>query len=542
MSSFPAILLSLLAAPAAAPTYDTLVVCPPEFRSALAPWLEYRSAQGHRISVVEPASTAEAVRGQIRSVARSHKLRYVVLIGDAPGGQQNYASRRTVPVSYRPATVTVRWGSEPLIATDNWYADLDDDDLPDVAIGRITADSPEELSLITGKTIAYEQTADFSQWRRRVNFVAGIGGFGALADTAIELAAKKLITDGIPASYATSMTYASWRSAYCPSPPNFRQATVDRLREGCLFWVYLGHGQHRELDWVRAPGCAYPVLGERDIPQIRCTSGTPIACFLSCYAGSFDGAEDCLAEQMLRTSGAPVAVVCGSRVTMPYAMAVLGTELLDECFARRSPTLGDALRSAKRSMVRPGKKTENRASLDALAGVLSPSPDQLESELKEHLQLFNLVGDPCLRLHHPQDIDLTFEGTAQAGGKIQVRGSSPIAGNCTLELITRRDRLTFTPPARPQYADGTAALEKIDADYRRANDPRYVVVEQRIKKGPFSAELVVPADAYGPGHVRMYVEGKADFAVGSADLTFQRVVKAGPAALNQRASVKRVAR
>ena len=43
---------------------------------------------------------------------------------------------------------------------------------------------------------------------------------------------------------------------------------------------------------------------------------------------------------MLATPGAPVAVICGSRVTMPYAMAVLGTELLGQVFENRSETLG----------------------------------------------------------------------------------------------------------------------------------------------------------------------------------------------------------
>jgi len=428
----------------------------------------------------------------------------------------------SLPAHYEPANVTVRWGSEPWIATDNWYADLDDDHLPDVAVGRITADSPEELSLMIGKIIAYEQTSDFKTWRRRVNFVAGLGGFGPLADTAIELAAKKLITDGVPAPYATSMTYASWRSAYCPSPASFRQATLERLNEGCLFWVYLGHGQQRGLDWVRVPGGAYPVLTERDVPAINCASGAPIACFLSCYAGCFDATEDCLAERMLRTAGAPVAVICGSRVTMPYAMAVLGTELLDECFARRSPTLGEALCRAKRSMVQPARKSENRLALDGLAGTLSPAPAELKAELAEHLHLFNLLGDPCLRLRHPQTVDVACEPSGVAGQRLVVRGDSPIAGDCTIELVARRDRLTFSAPSRAHYDGAPGAQAALDADYRRANDPRYMHQQVRIKTGPFKAELAIPAHAFGPGHVRIYVAGNSDFAVGAADVTFER--------------------
>ena len=48
------------------------------------------------------------------------------------------------------------------------------------------------------------------------------------------------------------MTYASLASPYCPDPRKFHDTTIGRFNEGCLFWVYIGHGHPTGLD--RASG------------------------------------------------------------------------------------------------------------------------------------------------------------------------------------------------------------------------------------------------------------------------------------------------
>ena len=211
------------------------------------------------------------IRVAIRNVAASGKLKYLLLVGDAePAARVNAAvAARCVPTHLHPAVVNVKWGSEPQIASDNWYADLDDDQLPDLAIGRIPADSPAELSRIVAKILAYEQNTDFGPWRQRVNFIAGVGGFSPLIDTVIETATSKLLTSGIPAAYETRMTYGSWRSPYCPDPRLFHAMTVERHNEGCLFWVYIGHGQATELDQVSIPGERFHILNCNDCRELQ---------------------------------------------------------------------------------------------------------------------------------------------------------------------------------------------------------------------------------------------------------------------------------
>ena len=177
----------------------------------------------------------------------------MILVGDVPVEKESAGSLVTVPTHYVPSQVIARFGGEKIIAGDNWYADLDDDQLPDIAIGRLPADSAADLRTMVDKIVAYERGPAPGNRRRRINLVAGLGGFGAFADAAIEASAKRLLIDGIPAAYATSVTYGSWRSPYCPDPQLFHASTVDRFNEGCLFWVYMGHGHTRTVDRVARP-------------------------------------------------------------------------------------------------------------------------------------------------------------------------------------------------------------------------------------------------------------------------------------------------
>ena len=124
------------------------------------------------------------------------------------------------------------------------------------------------------KILAYERNTDFGPWRQRVNFIAGVGGFSPLLDTVIETATSKLLTSGIPAAYDTRMTYGSWRSPYCPDPRLFHAMAVERHNEGCLFWVYIGHGQATELDRVSIPGERFHISERQDCGELR-ASGAP---------------------------------------------------------------------------------------------------------------------------------------------------------------------------------------------------------------------------------------------------------------------------
>ncbi|MFT5524671.1 MAG: hypothetical protein ACI9HK_002633 [Pirellulaceae bacterium] len=517
------LLLLLLSSLAAEPA-DTVVVCAPSFQPAMSLWLEHRRSQGHRIQIVPNNQSAEEIRKVIRGVAAAGKLKAILLVGDVPSAQPNEAATQTatIPTHYAQAKINIHWGSEPQIASDNWYADLDDDQVPEVAIGRLTADTPEDVKAMTSKIIDYEKNGQ-GDWCRRVNFIAGVGGFGALADSVLEMSTKSFLTSGIPSPYATTMTYGSWRSPYCPDPRQFHQASIDRFNEGCLFWVYIGHGQKWYLDRVQVPGGSYHIMDVRDVKLLQCKQGSPIAVFLACYTGAYDAPQDCLAERMLRQPGGPVAVLSGSRVTMPYAMAVMGEGLLTEYFKNRQLTLGDAILATKRKMMTPDENNENRRMMDAIAATISPVRDKLDLERKEHLSLFNLLGDPLLRLPHPAEVKLETEFNTVAGDNIQIKGESPLDGLMTIELVVRRDRTRQRAPARPKYVSAAETLAGYMDTYEKANDPRWTAIQLQVKKGPFQCQLTIPDGARSLCHVRAIVQTTdRQLGLGACDVFVKR--------------------
>lgn len=522
LTLYLALLLPLAPAAEAAdkPAPDTLVVCPAPLVDAMRPWFAHRAAQGRRVVLLRDADSAERIAAAVRHVAKGGKLTHVLIVGDDhPARKSDEALRaRTVPARRVEAKVNIRWGSEPQIATDNPYADIDGDHIPDVAIGRLTADTPEQLAVIVKKIIAYETSRDHSPWRRRVNFIAGVGGFGPVADTILDMATKRFITGGIPSGYRTSMTYASISSPYCPDPRRLPETAVARHNEGCLFWVYIGHGQRRWLDSMRLQEHAFPILSADHVEQMEARSGLPIAVFLACYTGAFDEREDCMSEEMLVQPSGPVAVISGTRVTMPYANAVLGHALLQQCFAHDHETLGELVLHAKQSAAKGDARGGNRQLLDALAAAISPNKEELDTERIEHLHMYNLLGDPLLRLRRPQEVNVKAPATADAGEEIEIVGECAIAGRCTVELVCRRDKLTFKPPSRRGFEISNQSLVELSDVYARANNQRWTAKALDISPGRFRTTLRVPRTCSGHCHVRIYVEGPAHFALGAADV------------------------
>lgn len=518
---------------------DSLLVCPQQFLPAIEPLLAHRRALGHRYVYVSNEQSAGDIRSAIRKAAEIGSLKSILLVGDAdPAAERDATVRaRSIPAHKAAAKVNVQFGSEREIGTDNWYADLDDDEIPDVAIGRLPADSPRELSQIVAKILAYETRHDFGLWRQRVNFVAGVGGFGQLIDSVTEITTKKLLTDGIPAQYTTSMTFGSWRSPFCPDPRLFHNTALARHNEGCLFWVYIGHGHPQGLDNVQVPGGRFHILNCRDCSRLDATSGPPIAVMLACYTAAYDRPQDCLAEDMLRAPGGPVAIYGGSRVTMPYAMAVMGTELLDEYFKNRPATLGEVVLNSKRNMVKTVVEAEalqkgNRVLIDGIAALLSPVKTTLEDERKEHLHLFNLIGDPNLRLVYPETVAVTAVEEIEPGQVLHVSAQSPLGGRVTVELLARRDTPKVAPPTRETFDPSHAGLSALQTSYDQANDKVWAKAvfdlpqtrPERTEAAaalPIQADLPVPAGAAGPAHVRVFVQGPSRHAVGVSNISIR---------------------
>ena len=155
---------------------------------------------------------------------------------------------------------------------------------------------------------------------------------------------------------------------------------------------------------------------------------------------------------------------------------------------------------------------------DMLASAFSPTASRLSEERREHLFLMNLFGAPLLRLRHPKTAHLETTAKITAGQDLQISGTSPITGTALVELVCRRDRMTFEPPQRPTYQNDHHWLASFNDTYLKANNRRWNSIVLTVEKGPFEVSLPVPAEARGPCHARLFIQAKDDFATATTDL------------------------
>ena len=158
---------------------DVALVCPPALLGAIDPWVKYRQAQGHVVALVRGEAEPVAIRAALKALHAANPKLSVVLLGDATPNPSDGTVAKLhatdhfcVPTHLAKAQVNIVFGSEPEIATDNWYADFDDDGVPEAAVGRLPVDSAEELLAITERIIRYESSSNVSARRRRITPMA----------------------------------------------------------------------------------------------------------------------------------------------------------------------------------------------------------------------------------------------------------------------------------------------------------------------------------------------------------------------------------
>ncbi|MCA9140799.1 MAG: hypothetical protein KDB00_28700 [Planctomycetales bacterium] len=429
--------------PSASPEELTaMVVCPTAFRDALAEWTDYRQSQGVQVRILESAATADELNILIRAQALPSD-RFLLLVGDAPVIGSPADPTKQVPMHYVATTVSAKFGSTPTMATDYPYSDIDSDGQADVAVGRLPVQSTQQLREMVRRIKAYESSRDYSLWRQRVQLVGGVGGFGMLADTAIESVTRMMVTASLPVSVRTSVAYGSPGHPFYPRE-RFTDSVVNRYTQGCRFWVYAGHGQVEKLDSVPQGPTGVPVLDGTSISTLKCDPrNAPIAVLLCCFTGAIDAGVDSFAERLLAHECGPIAVIAGNRVTMPYGNASLTLGLIDSIYGQApgdtgpADRLGVAWLDATRRLEAEDHALENgqlQTMIDAVASLVSPAGASLADERSEHAALYGLLGDPLLKLHPPSPVTIKSETGFDFGKPIEVTVTSPIDGECIVML------------------------------------------------------------------------------------------------------------
>jgi hypothetical protein len=221
---------------------DYVIITAGPFYSASLRLAQHRRASGLRVATVKVEDlydefndglfSPQAIRDFL-SYAYRHWTgpapTYVLLVGDATLDFKD--NLQTGTINYVPSQIvqTDILGDTP---SDNWFVCVSGDDiLPDMFIGRLSAQTVPEAEAIVNKIIADDRRPPSGAWATRGLFVADDDSrlFEAIADS---------LVDSLPTQYVADQVYVQ---GYPPGDPTHAVRLVDhRLGKGYP-WGGYGH-------------------------------------------------------------------------------------------------------------------------------------------------------------------------------------------------------------------------------------------------------------------------------------------------------------
>jgi hypothetical protein len=317
---------------------DMVVITHGSFTQQVAPLVAQRAAEGLNVKVVDVEDlydefsygthTPQAVRDFLAwTKAKWEKApAYVLLVGDGSYDPRDYLARGRYDLV--PSKLVDAGAMET--ASDDWFADFDDDGISDLAIGRLPVRTPAEASTLVNKIVS--RTFDPSQTSALLvadrNGPDGYNFEGA--------------TDGVQTllPVGTSVSRINRRTQ---DAATVRGQIVSGINAGPLVVNWMGHGS---IDVWTGDG----LLRGSDAPSLQNGSHLPLFVMMTCLNGYYEGTGlDSLAESVLKAEqGGAYAVWASSGMVEPDAQAQANRELYRIIFeAGGTVRLGDAVRRAK---------------------------------------------------------------------------------------------------------------------------------------------------------------------------------------------------
>ena len=475
-----------------------VVLAPDSLAGPAQAFADYRAGRGLPSRVIlrsglEATSAEElqaAVLDRLAGVAAllpPEEPPLLLILGDAPGPDDDPDDPELIPAL--PCT-----SSLGACYTDNRYGDLDGDNVPDVAIGRVPARTVEQATAYLDKVRDFEEGYRTGLWNRRLVVYAGPSGFGDLYDQL----AESMVFESLGRVGHSFDLVAAWdnpQSAYYYVP--FEDKVVELFDEGALAAFYIGHGAAATTDGLSA----------EQLEVMSCDDRRPFVFLFACHSGQFAGASDSLGERILWSEGGPIAAFAGVGVTHPYANAVMPYEAHRALTDHRPATLGEVTLRTKRQLIH--NDDEIRELARSFAEFLGVLPEEFPGIELEHQDQYNLLGDPGLAMSYPRS-EIQFD-PVQGGvhdGSLVVAGSAPGIDAGTARVTLEIAAEEYLGELDPEPVDAAA----IAARWELANDKVVVAEDVAVEAGRFEATLTFDPDLPGDVfYVKVYAQdGETD--------------------------------
>jgi hypothetical protein len=213
-------------------------------------------------------------------------------------------------------------------------------------------------------------------------------------------------------------------------------------------------------------------------------------------------------------------VYSSTHIDHPYSNTLVAREIILGVLNDTPRTLGEAILAAKHKLV-AHPSDETTSMIDAVALFFVPHKDQ-KLNREDHVHLYNLLGDPALRIGRPRvTAGVTVPEAAAWGEPLPVKCvlSRPLEGTAVVTLEARRGEI-FEKLARPSGATDAAALAVIKSNWAKANKSVIASARTSVSGKEFTLTLRTPTPGHRPDTylVKVYVEGNDGAAMGSTSI------------------------
>jgi|GEM_PF-1007961 len=453
---------------------EYLIISNRAFRQGAEELIAYRQSQGvaakliavqdiydeFNFGIKSPLSIREFLRYAFFNWQRSPRLKYVVLLGDATF---DYKSKSDLDGDFVPTYFyqTDLFGAS---ASDYPYALISgDDDIPDLAVGRIPANTNSDIQNFVAKLIEYDQADVTLPWLSQALFISGNdrttfelqNRFGQQFP-AFRTQNSRVISTLMPKHLSSSRLNTIRNESLPPNEfdPNFgtRTTLLDRWNDGLMYINFMGHGG----------GGIWADVNLMDIPDVELLNNKgryPFITSMTCFTGSFENPKsEGLAEKLvIAPDKGAIGILASSGLGYlhnDYTMLWFFGQFL----FNNSRTIGESLLLGKTLYWNNGGYNVN--------GRVYGTPGY-SSVRHEMVYQYNFIGDPMTRLRWtPQDLDVQISNsTPQRGEVIDLTINSPLgSGEGYVELVDRDFNIVNRQPLQATGQTTEFSLE-IPADF-----------------------------------------------------------------------------
>ncbi len=483
-----------------------LVVAPKAFHDELQPLLDHRAAGGMSVALVSPKDIYTEfdrrppgpwpIKEFVTFAAHNWKKgtpKYLLLVGDINVFEQYDPNGLMMPTFIVKLEDEDEEDGEKLAASDTAFGDVDGDEVPDIAVGRIPADNKEEVAAAVRKILNYETNPTPGPWRRRASVLASTGNFG-IFDTTLEETTKKLVRSNFDPVFDLNMTYGGSSMPYFQMPADFKQKVFDRFSDGSLFMTYIGHGSVTGLSSVCYKGKCKRIMQNEDVGGIKTGGKPPFFFSICCLTGKFDIQEDSIAEEMFKAADGPIGVFAATEVSHPYSNTMLSKDIMYYMMDKRPATIGEGILNIYRSLV--WRFDTDRKFIDKQYALLGMGRKEQIKNSYDHIYLYNYIGDPATKIPYAAEtIEIDAPTKAGPGEKLHV---------AIRTKEKKKGKLLFTFESHPTEIiyditdiDGLAGNKLSDAvtsNYQNANNKIAYRMETELDDtGAALVDFTVPA-------------------------------------------------